>query len=563
MQKSNIYIQYIVVIVIIILLNIIAGYRHTFWDLTEEKRYTLSPSTVDVVENLDRQVFIKVLLEGDFPAGFQRLQTATENLLADFNDINPNVQYLFEDPMDGNMEERRGNIDRLAEDGIHATSLKYFDGKEYVQKPIYPYALVSTGGRFTAINLLHEKMHGLSEEQVLNKSVELLEYKFANMLQKIQKEARENVVILTGHGELPKERTISMEEYLRQYYNVGRVNIDSVVVLDKEIDVLIVAGPRMAYGDKAKFKLDQYVMNGGKVMWLIDKYQTSLDSLSRSKFYIPEPLELNLDDLFFKYGFRLQPNIVMDLDASSIPQVEGQQGGEAQISYFKWFYHILSQGNEQHPISKNIGRVNVFDASSIDTIRTATKIKKTPLLTTSPNSRYQLYPMRQTFEILKIQPQTSQYNKGKMPVAYLLEGEFPSLFENRITPSFQTALNKLKIDFVAKSPVTKQIIVSDSDWLRNSLNYKTKTAERVGYNPWDKKYYVGNELFIQNCIEYLIDENGVLESRSKEIKLRPLDRVKTENEKFKWQLINLVLPLIFIALFGFLFYTYRRYKYKK
>lgn len=563
MKKWQNYINLLIVIAILFFVNVIANYIHGFIDLTEEKRYTLSPSTERVTEQIDDNMYIRVLLDGKFPAGFERLRNTTEELLKDLNDINPLIQYVFEDPSDGTVEEIKKRRDQLAEDGIIPTNLNYFDGKEYVQKGIYPYALISYKGAFSAISLLQEQASGQDENEVLNKSVELLEYKFANMFQKMESGTRKNIVFTTGHGELDAEQTIRLETELNQYYNVGRVHLDSVVHLSPKINLLIVAGPQLPFSDKDKFKIDQYVMNGGKIIWMMDNMDTSLDSISHNKFYVPRQYDTNLSDLFFKYGIRFQPNLILDLEASSIPQIVGEQGGRPQTSLFKWYYHVLASAKYDHPITRNIGRVNTFFPSTIDTVKTGTSIKNTVLLSSSEYSRIQLYPMRLNFEILKISPDPDKFNKGAQPIAILSKGIFPSLFKNRTTAAMEATLKDLNIPFKSESPVTSQLFISDAQLIQNVLNFQTMQAEPIGFNKWDRKMYEGNKSFIFNAIEYLIDDNGVLESRAKDIKLRLLDKVKTQKEETKWQLINIVVPIILLLLFGLLYNFIRRRKYAK
>lgn len=561
MKKLQGYLQLIIIVAIIILINVIAQYFHGYIDLTEEKRYTLSESTIRVTEGVDDILFIRVLLDGDFPAGFKRLQQATEELLEDLNDINPNIQYIFEDPSEGTVDDIKSRREQLAKDGIVPTNLNYFDGKEYVQKGIYPYALISYKGRFSAVSLLQEQGAGQDENEVLNKSVELLEYKFANMFQKIQDGARKNILILSGHDELPPVKTIRLESDLSQYYNIGRLDLDTLAFIPEQVDLILAMSPKKPFSEQEKFKIDQYVMNGGKVIWMIDKMDVTLDSINKHRFYIPNVHDLNIDDLLFKYGVRIQPNLILDLESSSIPQIVGQQGGKAQTALFKWYYHPLATPQGTHPIVKNIGRVNTQFPSTIDTLRTSTPVQKTVLLASSDYSRMQLLPTRLNFEILKSAPETDKFNKGSQPIAVLLEGRFPSLFKNRMTQDFVKNYEQLDRKVKDESVETKQMVISDADFAKNVLNYQTQQAEPIGYNSWDRKFYEGNRAFILNAVEFMLDKSGVLESRSKDIKLRLLDKVRTEKEATKWQIINIVLPILFILIFGLLYGFVRRKRY--
>lgn len=555
--------QLVLIIGIIIFINIIANYFFGFIDLTEEKRYTLSPSTHKVVESLDENLFVRVLLDGDLPPGFKRLQNSTKELLDDLKDINPNIQYIYEDPLEGTTQEIKSRRDQLAKDGVIPVALTYNDGKEVTQKGIYPYALISYKGRNSKISLLKEQNIGEEDEVVLNRSIELLEYKFANQIQKLTLSNRQNIAFSEGHGELTFEKTIRLQRELENFYNVGRLNLDSLIVIDKQLDLLIVAAPQESFDDKAKFKLDQYIMNGGKVMWLVEKLDADLDSINRHRFYVPNDIITGVDDLLFKYGAKIQPNLVLDLECSAIPQVVGQQDGKPQTMLYKWFYHPLAIANRNHPIGKNLDRINMFFPSSIDTVRTKFNVDKTPILSSSPYSRYQLNPVRLNFEILKYPPQQDQFNKGSQTLGLLLEGEFESAFANRITPGFQSTLDQLGITFQPKSVPTRQIVISDADFMKNRINSRTNTADPIGYNIWEQKVFDGNKDFILNSIEYLLDDSGVLDSRSKEVKLRLLDAVKTKQERKKWQFINIGLPLLFLALFGFLFNFIRKRRFTR
>jgi len=553
--------QFLLAIAIIIVINVIGSYFHGYLDLTEEKRFTLSESTERVVAELDDAVYITVLLDGKFPAGFKRLQQSTKDLLQDLKDVNPNIEFTFEDPAEGSVEDVKTRRDQLAKDGINPTSLRFLDGDEYVQKAIYPYALINYKGKFSAVNLLQEQAPGMSDEQTLNKSIELLEYKFVNIFQKLRDDKRKNIVFLSGQGELPIQNTIRLERHLRQYYNTGRINIDSVTILDKAIDLLIIAAPKQSYSEPDKFKIDQYLMNGGKIIWLLDVTDASLDSISKHKFYVPQPLDLNLDDMLFKYGIRLKPDFVLDLESTRIPQVTGEQGGAAQQSMLKWYYHVLAQSANNHPVVKNLDRVLTKFPSTIDTLRTKTDITFTPLLTSSPNSRYQMSPVRLNFEILKSSPDVTKFNKGKQLIGVLMEGTFPSLFENRVTAAFSATLEQLDQEYQSQSVPTKQIVITDSDFMKNEVNYRDNSAEPIGFDIWERQLFPGNKDFILNSIEYMLDENGVLDSRAKEVKLRMLDVAKTKTEKRYWQFFNILLPLLLLLLFGIVYNLIRRRRY--
>jgi gliding-associated putative ABC transporter substrate-binding component GldG len=402
---------------------------------------------------------------------------------------------------------------------------------------------------------------GQDEQEVLQQSISLLEYKFVNAIQKLQLTRKRNIVFTSGNGEAVLQNTVSLERDLRKWYNTGRVNLDSIVKLDEQVDLVILAGPKSKFSDQSKFKLDQYIMNGGKVIWMIEKLTSSLDSINKYQFYIPQDIETGLDDLLFKYGAKVMPNLILDLESTNIPQIVGQSGDKPQTMLFKWPYHPLVAAKIDHPIVKNIDRVNLFFPSQVDTSQTEMPVKKTVLLSTSPYSRTQFSPVRLNFEILKQQPDPSLYNKGSIPLALLLEGQFTSAYKNRLTSDFKETLKTMNLSFKEQSIPTKQLVIGDVNFALNLINTRTEQPEEVGFNKWEIQQYKGNKDFILNAIEYMIDDNHILDSRSKEIKLRPLDKVKVENEKTKWQLINLLAPILLLAIAYFTIAYLRKKKY--
>jgi len=566
MKNVGNYIKLIIISAILIVINIIAGYVHSYIDLTEEKRFTLAESTTNLLYEVEDRIIIKVLLEGKFPASFKRLQQATREMVGEFRDENSDIDYVFEDPTDGDMDNVNNRIRSLAELGVVGRSLTYFEGKEKVQKLVFPYALVQYGDREVIVNLLETASGPEDEESMLNKSVSLLEYKLANAIQKITARNQGNIVFTSGQGELePKDRT-SLRNELSRFYNIGDLPLDSITSIGQEADLVIVARPTTEFSLKNQFKLDQYVMNGGKIIWLIDKMDAHLDSIQKYKFYVPKEYPLGLDDMWFKYGARIQPNFVLDLQSTAIPQVIGQSGGRPQTQLFPWFYHPLVAPASTHPIVKNLDRVNMYWPSTIDTIQTKTHVQKTVLLASSQYSRYQMNPVRLNFEILKVEPDPSKFNKGRQPVALMLEGQFPSLFENRVDESFKKTLESINQPFRAVSVPTKQLIVSDSDFAANWFNERTQESYPMGYNPYlpqGQNIFQGNQDFMINTIEYMISEGGVLEARNREVKLRLLNGPKVREEQTIWQLINIGLPLLFIILFGLVYNYLRRRKYSK
>lgn len=561
MPSSNRYLQLLLVVAIVFLINVIGSFIYTEFDLTDDNRFTLSENTKKIVSTAGDNMSIRVLLDGEFPAGFKRLQSSVLDILNKFRDINPNIVFEFEDPTVGSVKELEQKKKLLQEDNIIPISLSYSDGTQLVQKAVFPFAIINYRQKKYIVNLLEEQKPGDDEEIILNKSVALLEYKFTNAFQKLQSERPKNVLFTQGNGEWEESQTFRLESEIRRFHRVGRVSLDTLMKLDSTIDLVILAGPKTPMTLQNQFKLDQYVMNGGKIIWLIDKFPVSLDSINKYKFYVPEDIATGLDDMLFKYGVRIMPDLIVDLECSSIPQVVGMSGDKPQTKLFPWVYHMAAASEIQHPVVKNIDRVNLFFPSTIDTVKTEGNVKKTMLLKSSKYSRSQLSPVRLSFEILKVAPDPSKFNDGNRPVAYLLEGEFESFFKNRLTPEFQSMLDRIGVKFKDKSIPAKQIVISDSDFAKNLINTTTGDTEDIGYNKWERRFYKGNKDFILNAVEYMLDENNILESRSKEIKLRLLDTVRTKQEKSWWQFINVGLPVLLLALFGFVYQYFRKRRY--
>jgi len=531
----------------------------TYLDLTEDKRFTLTNATGGLLRNLDDVVYIKVLLEGEFPAGFKRLQTSVRELLDDFRAQSGYIEYDFEDPSKGNLQELNARREQLAKEGVRPISLRVKETDETSTQLIYPYAQIFYKGRVSNVNLLENQVPGVPQEIVLNNSVSLLEYKLANAIQKIQSPTRPVLAFTTGHGELSPIETADLEKTLRQFYETGRLRLDSLVNIPaNELSALIIAKPRGAFSEQDKFKIDQYVMNGGKVLWLIDKLNVDLDSLRTRPKFLPVEYDLKLDDILFKYGIRIQPNLILDVQNSRIPMATGTLGNAPQFDYLPYPYHLVVAPRSNHAIVKGLGVTNFLYASTLDTtVRTKTDVRKTVLLESSPNSRLQYIPLEMDFEFLRYDLDATKFKKPPQPVAMVLEGSFPSAFENRVSEEMLQNLRQIKVEFKTESSPNRMIVVSDGDMAKNGVNAAKQSYVPLGYNEFEK-YQFANKDFIVNALEYLLDANGVIEARGKEVKLRLLDVVRARAEESKWQIINLAIPLIFLVIFGFIFNWIRK-----
>ncbi len=541
---------------VLVLLNVLGNIFFTQIDLTEEKRYTLTKTTVDLVKNLDEPVFVRVLLEGEFPAGFKRLQRATREKLDDFRkqgggflSAEPLIQYEFADPNAGTAEEINLRREEFRKEGLTPTLFRLKDTEGTEEKYIFPYAVFSYKGRQVTVNLL-ENQPGYNQDEVLGNSINLLEYKFASAIQKLRLDQKQVIAFTAGQGEAYDIYTRDIVGALRPYYDFGRFFLDSNYMVPPQIDLLIVAKPTQPFTEQDKFKLDQYIMSGGKVIFLVDRLEAELDSLRAGATFVTREYPINLDDLLFRYGVRIEPSLALDLQCSQIPQVVGSQGGKPQIEMFNWFYHPVVVPQTEHPILKGLENVNLFFPNSIDTVKTKTHIEKTVLLATSNYSREQFHPVRLGFEILRYDPDPSKFTKKQIPLGVLLEGEFSSLYENRVTEEMEAGLREIGATYKSQSPPNRMIVVSDGDLILNPVvDPETMGIMPLGYNVFERRMY-GNKDFIINSIEYLLNDAGMVEARGKEIELRPIDTVRATDNRTMWQLLNIGVPLLALALFG-------------
>ena len=556
-RSHTIVIQTIILIGIVFILNVIARNVYTYIDLTQDQRFTLTSSTERVLTEIEEIITIDLLLEGDLPSEFISLQNRTIEIIKQFRNVNPNLEYIIRNPSVGTVEEVNTIRENLAKDRIFPTNIFIVENDQRVEKLIYPWAIIKYGNKKIPVSLLEPQGIGETEEATINKSENLIEHKLAKALHLLFKKDIPHIVFVEGHEELLESQTARLQTDLSSTMTTSRINLDTTYRIDA--DVLIVAGPKTIVNRQHQFLIDQYIMNGGKVIWFIDQLYVNLDSIRGA--YVPRLVEHGLEDMFFKYGVRINNNVVLDLENSKIPQVIGRQGGKPQQQLFSWVYFPLLQSTEQHPIVKNIDRVYSTFPSSIDVLDNKQDIESKVLLTSSRSSRYQVYPMRISFDILKVEQRPEAYNKPNLTTAVMLEGEFESFFKNRVPSAFKETLDKIDTPYKEKSVRTSQIFVSDSDIIKNLFDAKSSRISPMGYNKWEGQVYNGNSDFILNSIDYLTDDYGLIESRSKELHMRLLNKVAVDKDRLKWQIINVVLPVLLIIFCGFLINFARKRRY--
>lgn len=565
-------IQFGLVIVLLILINWLANSRigglplYTAFDLTKDKRFTLTDNTYAQIEALEEPIFVRILLDGELPAAYERLGQSVREMLEDFRSRNKLVEFEFSDPLVGSAETIQQRQKKLAEEhGIRPVTLVEQRANQREVQAVYPFAILYYSGRTQVVNLLEKPVPGIPNDVIVNKANSLLEYKFSNAIQKLVTSARPIIAFTTGHGELPPVRVADLLQELvrKQQFEVGPLSLDSVTYIDQRIEVLIVAKPTRGFSDKEAFKLDQYVMNGGKILWCIDPIGVGLDSLRGRNEYFPEPYDLGeLETLFFRYGFRINQDMVLDLLNSRIPITTSMVNGNPQIERFPFPYHVMSIPNGDHPIIKNLDPIDLRFPASIDlSVEEEGQLKKTVLLTTSDNARYQRLPSAIDLDMQKYSLERDRFDKSDLVLGALLEGTFTSPFANRLSSENKAVLDQLGQSYRAESVPTRMVVVADGDLLSNSISPDGEPRP-LGYNAFED-YQFDNKTFAVNAIEYLLDDKGVITARGKELRLRMLNPERAVAETTKWRVVNIVLPLVFLLLFGLAYTFIRRRRFSK
>lgn len=539
----------------LIAINYLSSIFFKRFDLTEDKRYTLSNTTINIIEKANSPIIIDVFLTGnDFPSEFRRLQNETRQLLEEFTSENKNIIFNFINPLEDDAT-RDTNIQQLTERGLTPMQLSVQESGKTSQAIIFPWALASYNDETVTISLVKNKI-GASQQDLVTNSVQHLEYAFADGLSKLINPKHRKIAVLRGNKQLADIYVANFLKKLGEYYFIAPFTLDSVATNPQKtlenlnkFDLIISAKPTEAFSEEEKLVLDQYTMNGGKSLWLIDAVTIEKDSLyNDAGRNFATTRDLNLTDFFFKYGIRINPVIVSTLYSAPITLAMGE-GSESQFQHLRWPYSPLASTNHKHPIVNNLNLVKFDFANQIDTLKN--NIKKIILLESAPMTKLEGTPREISLEIVTQEPDPASFNLGNQPLAVLLEGEFTSVYENRIKPfKLNTELNK--------STDTKMVIIADGDVIKNDVI--RNTPQELGFDRWTGQTF-GNKEFLLNTVNYLLDDNGLINIRSKEIRLKFLNQEKIADEKIKWQLINILLPLALLGAFGVIFNYARRKKY--
>ena len=535
---------------------------HYRLDLTKEKRYSLSNSTKTLLKNLDGKVEVEVFLTGDLSAGFKKLSIASEELLNEFKEYGTtNFQYRFTRPGAGLPDSLRfKTYDSLAQLGIKPfnNQVTSKQGAETTERWIFPAAIVRFNDSMQIpIDLMSGKS-GADEETTLNHSEALLEFKIADAINKLTRKAVPVVAYAAGNGEPLNPTVRDLFETMRTNYRFGVIDVNSGRLDADTIAALMIVKPSKPFTEIEKLKIDQYIMHGGNVIWFIDKLYAEMDSLLRVQTdFIAFDKNLNLDDQLFKYGIRINNDLLQDIKSAKQPLVVGQLGGQPQIERLPFPYYPLVSSPSTNPIAKNLDDVLTIFPSSIDTVKSQ-GIQKTILLASDTNSRAISSPAMVSLQSVKTEDDLRTFTRSYVPVAVLLEGKFSSLYANRFTEDLKDSLQLFSPYPFTPTAIkaARQIVVSDADLVTNVVT-QSQGPLPMGMQQYEN-YQFANKEFLLNALDYLVNNNGLLETRSKDFTLRLLDKQKISEQKTMWQVMNIGVPILLVMLFGWLYQLKRK-----
>ena len=550
----------LLIIAALLVVNVLSAFVFFRFDLTQEKRYTLSGATQTLLANLPDDVHVDVYLTGDLPPGFKRLENAVRETLDEFSArAGKNVTYRFIDPAQtSSIEAKNKLIDKLQQRGLLPTNLYASESGKRTEKLVFPGAVVSYRGQETAVQLLKGNKAASPEEQ-LNQSYEGVEFQLASAIRKLtQTEGnRRRVGLLYGHTQVPPSRFADLLASVQQNYDLFFIDMAKPGPIIG-LDAVLVPKPDRPFSEDEIFKLDQFVVNGGRALFFVDGQR--VDSVNNEGTYA-QPINLNLDDLFFRWGVRLNRDVVKDLYCAPIPLNVGNLGDKPNIQLVPWrFYPLLNNfgtataNRPGNSIVRNLDQVLGRFISTLDTVHSS-GILKTPLLLTSPYTKVLKAPVLISYNEARQQPDPKIYNEGPKIIGCLLEGHFQSLFANRILPG-----DPREKGFRAEGVASRVLICSDGDLIVNDVDYKRNAPYPLGFDRFTRNTFA-NKDFALNAIDYLVDPNGVISARARTVTLRPLDKIRVDANRTGWQLLNLLGPLALVGLMGLVWQVIRRRRY--
>lgn len=574
--KRSHLIELFAAIFVIIFLNIIGNYIYTRFDLTSEKRYTLSNATKRLLKDIDETVLVRVYLEGnELPPDFVRLQNETKEMLNQFRAYNKYIEYEFVNPTDfDDPKEQQVFYQKLAQKGIQPSQIEIKTPDGLKQQLVIPAADVMYKGQETSVQLLLGQRY-VSEAELINNSVQALEYTLTDAIRRLSRTEKQRIAFLQGHGELERHAIYDIQLALTDYYAMENITLDGNInsLTERVIDskdstnisfrnkfkLLVVPKPTKPFSDEDLYIIDQFVMYGGRVLWLIDGLDIEMDSLANRSQTMAMRMDLGLgfDEMMFTYGVRINFNLIMDIRCMPIPMAGGSMGNNPQIEFRPWYYFPEVVPLSKHPIVKNLDVIKSEFVNSIDIIDN--EIRKTVLLTTSEYTRVVNAPAVVDLNVAQTEPDPRLFNKANLPIAVLLEGAFKSPWKNRLSPTFTDIP---EMGYRSEGDTTKMIVISDGDIIKNAFNYRQNYPYPLGYDKYTNTMYA-NKTFILNAINYLCGDEDYMESRSREIKIRKLNVAQIKENRLMYQVINTVVPIVIVIVSGVAIVLIRKNRYKK
>ena len=558
-------------VAIVLLVLFIGSFLTLRLDLTSEKRYTLTPATKQLVQELDEAVFLKVYLDGDLPADLERLSRATQELLDEMRiQANDKLEYSFIDPNASPDDKTRREVyASLEEQGLTYTSIRVRDAGSFSERIVFPGALMSYKGKTIPVQLLKTQFRA-PDADIVNRSINNLEFEISSAIRQITAPKRARIAFVEGHGELDDMQVMDVVKSLQEHYDVKRVQLDEQInsLSDKleggayrtnKFDALVIAKPDTAYSDKDLFIVDQFIMNGGKVLWLLDKVNANLDSLRTQQFSMAVPLTLGIEDILFSYGVRINNDLLLDASCAPIEIYTTPYGNQRKLERFPFYFEPVLEPRSGHPIVHNIDPVHTRFVSSLDTIATDS-IRKTILLSTSAYTRQRRTPVRVDLDVVELDLSREKSSTPHLPVAVLLEGSFRSAFADRLLIKRE---DLKAMGYREKGRRSAQLVVSDGDVIANRVDRSKGMYYMLGYDRYANAKIYGNKEFVINALNYLLDDNSLISIRSRAITLRKLDPERIANDRTYWQFLNVGLPVLLALLGGGLFVLLRRKRFAK
>ncbi len=561
-KKQNIT-QFILIFISIILINYIVSFILLRVDMTSEKRYSISKQSIELFSNLDDDIYIKIYLDGDdLPIGFKRMRRELSDLLEEFKVYaKTDLSYRFINPSENPDKKIRFALYKeLFEKGLipietHETT----DEGKTMQKMVFPGVVVVYKGKEMGVNLLKtDPRYAPDSEENINNSVQSMEYELTNAIRKLSKDKKPEIAFLEGHGEYSEMQVLDISNALSEYYEVKRGAIGGMYGVLDNFKAVIIAGPIYKFNEQDKFVLDQYLMKGGKILWLIDGAYINQDSLRYSPLTVAMPLDLNLEDQLFRYGVRINPGLLQDGQCAKIGMARKAPDGQTRINLYPWTFYPVVLSDNSNEINKYVEVIRFEYPTSLDTVASSPKVKKTVLLHSSAKSKFDYAPVEVNLMSAMEPPEEASFTQDSLFLAVLLEGKFESNFKNRLLNRNITQGHKV----LEESKETKMIVISGSSIIKNDISAKGEMYP-LGFDINTKKTFKGNKQLIMNAVNYLCDDEGLMAIRLREIKLRLLDKNKILAQKTLWQTLNLIAPILVVLIFGLVATYIRRKKYTK